>query len=285
MRHLFNSSAAKWGLLVTVIALTLLVVLLSALPSAAQGTIHKVYVTSVNDTSFAVSWTTDAPVTSTVKYSINADLSSPTYEKADSLNPTATTAHYVLITGLSEGITYYFDTVSGSITDNNGGAHYSVATGPTFGSPPGAISNLYGRVLYAGTPVNNIPVYIQAEQCTSIGGGVSQLASNRTTANYWSYNTGNFRNSTLQYQCVPATAGQIVTVTAQGGISGTGQITYILTTAGTQALPDIILAGAPNAITLRSLSSHTESSVWVPIGLALLGTATIVVIVARKRRS
>jgi hypothetical protein len=272
MSHLFKSSAAKWGLLVSVIALTLIVVLLSALPSAAQGTIHKVYISNVNDQSFTVSWTTDDPVTSSVNYGTSVAMGS---SKADSLNPTTTTMHYVDITGLAATTTYYFETVSGS---SHSGPIYSVTTGDALGgSPRGTVT---GVVYSSGLPVTNPTiVYIQAWKASV---GSSNLASVRTEPGAYVYNLGNLRLAD-QSDLFSAVAGNTMTVTAQGGSLGTAQvITVTPGVAGTSQV-DLNLNGTPNAITLRSLTSRADASVWVPlVGLTLLGTAAIIIV--RRRR-
>jgi len=279
MSHLFKSSAVKWGLLVSVIALTLLVVLLSAPPGAAQGTIHKVYITNVYNNEFTVSWTTDTAVTSSINYGTATPPGTP---KTDSLNPTATTTHYINVTGLAANTTYYFETVSGSTVDNNGGAYYSVTTGPILGSAPAG--TVFGYVYYpaVGTGVDNAIVYLQAAQCGAVGNGISQLASYRTEGGgVYLYGFGGLRTANLQSICSPVTATTI-TVTAQGGSLGIGQTTTPASTDVWQA-PNIVLGGIPNAITLRTLSARTDSITWLPIGLALFGTAIVLIVVRRRR--
>jgi hypothetical protein len=282
MRHLFNSSASKGGLLAAVIAVALLVVLLSAMPSAAtpslQGTIHKVYITNVTDKGFVASWTTQYASTGSVNYGTSTSTLSSS--KADSLNPAATTTHYVEITGTNASTTYYFETLSDSTHDINGGAYYSVTTGPTLLSPPG--NTLEGQVFAQpyppGTPLDNAIVYFQVQRTS----GNSQLMSSRTeVGGWWSITLGNIRTADFQSAFTPV-QNEIISITAQGGISGTGKIApQIPASSGT--LSGIVLDSNPNAITLRSLTSRTESSVWVPVGLALLAAATTIMVV-RKRR-
>jgi hypothetical protein len=275
MSHLFKSSASKWGLLVTaVIALTLLVLSLSALPSAAaplpQGTIHKVYISNVSDKGFVASWTTGAPVTSAVNYGPTSALG---FTKADSLNPTATTMHYVQITGLSASTTYTFETVSGPISS---GAIYTVTTGPSLGSSPQGTVD--GFVYSSGSPMANVIVYFLGIRA----GGNSALASARTESDgYYTYNVGNLRTADLKFVFNPLAGSETVSVTAQGGSLGITQTAIAV--PDPYAALDLYLNGTPNAITLRSLTSRTESSVWMPVGLAFLAAATTIMVV-RKRR-
>jgi hypothetical protein len=273
MRHPFNSSTSKWGLLVTVIALALLVVLLSAMPGAAQGVVHKVYITNVNDQSFTVSWTTDTPVTSTVNYGTSVAMGS---SKADSLNPTPTTMHYVDITGLAASTPYYFETVSGS---SSSGPIYSVTTGPVRASSP--TYSIKGYLFSSGITVTN-PSIVYLRAMHAGGGTSSQLASVRTsTTGFYIYNVGSLRTASFG-SLFNAEPGDTITVTAQGGSLGTAQVIDAI--LDPEVRIDLNLNGTPNAITLRSLTSRTDASVWVPVvGLTVLGTAAIIIV--RRRRS
>jgi hypothetical protein len=111
----------------------------------------------------------------------------------------------------------------------------------------------------------------------------SELVAVRTSSpsGNWSYNFGNLRTADYQ-NYFGINTGDTITIIGQGGVLGTGQITPAMP-SGTGNIGNVLLNNVPNAITLRSLTTRADSSVWVPIGLALLGTATIVVIV-RKRR-
>jgi hypothetical protein len=281
MRHLFNSSAVKGGFLA--IAVALLVVLLSAMPSAAtpslQGTIHKVYITNVTDKGFVVSWTTHSPSIGSVNYGTST--STLNSSKADNLNPATTTTHYVEITGTNASTTYYFETLSDGTHDINGGAYYNVTTGPALLVLPG--NTLEGRVLAQpyppGASLDNAIVYFQVQRTS----GNSQWMSSRTElGGWWGITLGNIRTADFQSAFTPL-QNEIISITAQGGISGIGKIApQILASSGT--LSDIVLDGNPTAITLRSLTSRADSIAWIPIGLALFATS-VAIIVVRKRRS
>jgi hypothetical protein len=279
MKRLACFSSHQIKRLVPLIALALLVLLLAVTPILAaplqQGTIHKYYIASVIDTSFTVSWTTELPCTSEVRYGTTPALGTTI---SDAQN---TTTHFVTVGPLSGGTPYYFDIVSGSTVDDNDGAHYTVTTGPTLGLP--SSKTLFGGVRQSdGTTA--VPYAIVYIKVTHLGVD-SELVAVRTASpsGNWSYNFGNLR--TADYQSYfPWATGDTITIIGQGGVLGTGQITPAMP-SGTGNIGNVILNNIPNAITLRSITTRADSSVWVPVGLALLGTAAIVVVVARKRRS
>jgi hypothetical protein len=272
--------------LAAALLLALLGLALVGSPSVAapldQGTIHKVYISDVRHTSFVVSWTTEQPCTASVVYGTSSVSTTWTLTRIDNVN---TTAHYVVLSGLSATTTYYFDTISNGVIDDNSGAHYTVTTGRSIpGNVPPSFG-ITGTVFLNGgtTPAENVVVYLQIQDAVS---GTSQLATSfpagRTAANgRWSFNLGNLRTANFQDYFAWA-MGDTITITAQGGILGTGRI--MPSVSGVGNVGDITLNLPATAVTLRSLSSHTESSAWVPVGLALFATS-VAIIVVRKHRS
>ena len=219
-----NLTFSHCGRLTLVALLTLAVVLLAGAPTSAaplsQGTIHHVYISDVRNTSFVVSWTTELLSTASVTYGPTAALGS---SKTDTLNPTTTTTHYVTVSGLTPDTTYYLDVVSGSVVDNNGGAHYTVTTGPTLSSVPG--TTITGIVYQSNgtTPVPYAIVYLQVRHL----GVDSQLVALRTAdpGGQWNYNLSNLRTADNQ-NWFPWAVGDTITLTGQGGALGTGQLLH-----------------------------------------------------------
>ena len=88
--------------------------------------------------SVTISWTTDSgvDVTGEVHYSQNPDLSSSVtaYDVRGQFFSGCT--HYVEIAGLTRETVYYFEVVSGSETDDNGGNYYTFATMKQPQNPP-----------------------------------------------------------------------------------------------------------------------------------------------------
>ncbi|HSR88811.1 MAG TPA: fibronectin type III domain-containing protein [Candidatus Udaeobacter sp.] len=87
----------------------------------------------VNDTSVAISWTTNEPASSEVDY----DTTSSTFGFSSS-TASLVTNHTITITGLTTNVTYFFrlkstDSAGNTTIDNNGGAAYSFTTQQTPG--------------------------------------------------------------------------------------------------------------------------------------------------------
>lgn len=120
----------------------LLLLLSSTLPVLAAPVISNVTTTNLRDVSFTVSWITDVASTGSVNYGTSAALG--TTANDDRGAAVSSTTHHVTISGLSPNTLYYFDVISGSTTDNNGGSHYAVTTGPTLALP--GSDTVYGQV-------------------------------------------------------------------------------------------------------------------------------------------
>jgi hypothetical protein len=107
-------------------------------PSVAGAAIEGIQVSNNNNASVTISWTTDSGVDETgeVHYSQNGDLSNSTtvYDVRGQFFAGCT--HYVEITGLTSETLYYFEVVSGSETDDNGGNYYTFATMKQPQNPP-----------------------------------------------------------------------------------------------------------------------------------------------------
>jgi hypothetical protein len=268
-------SALLSALVILLISLPFVVVPSFAAP-LRQGTIHKIYITDVRDVSFVVSWTTDSPSTGSVNYGTTPSLGS---SAADILNPTSTTTHYVILSGLNPNTTYYFDVAAGSLIDNNGGAHYTVTTGPTLGGAPG--TTIYGQVFQPDgtTGLDNAIVYLQVQRT----GGNSQWASARTSSGgFWSYNLDNLRTGNNQSKFNPA-AGETIQIIAQGGALGTASLSPPVP-ASTSSVGNATLDGIPNGSpfqqepTAVELTRFVAGSSSVPVGVSLVGVNVFVTV-------
>ena len=96
--------------------------------------ITNVKVESISQTGAVVTWTTNEPATSKVRYGLTTDYGS---EVSD---PTPVTSHSVSLTGLTVGATYHYEVISvGSTTDNDADATFTTMAEtptPTPAPPP-----------------------------------------------------------------------------------------------------------------------------------------------------
>lgn len=98
-------------------------------PPGPEIILDSVIASSIENTTATIEWTTDTLSDSYVVYSTHADLSGSTQTGNDA----PTTDHAVTLSGLTQGIRYYYyvkstDADTNLATDNNGGAYYNFIT-------------------------------------------------------------------------------------------------------------------------------------------------------------
>ncbi|MBI5305487.1 MAG: fibronectin type III domain-containing protein [Chloroflexi bacterium] len=230
------SPFVKGILLATVFVMALRVHTTSAAPI-----ISSVMLTNVRDVSFTVSWVSDQPSTGTVNYGTTSALG--TTANDDRGATFAGTTHYVTLAGLDPNTMYYFDIVAGSTVDDNGGAHYTISTGPTLGLP--GSDTIYGLVFKNDgiTPAAGAMVYLNLADIDSAGSsGLSATASALVdTSGYWFINLGNIRVPDLStYFAYSASGGDTIRLSVQGGADGSASL-MLVDTANDQPVSNINL--------------------------------------------
>jgi hypothetical protein len=124
--------------------LFLLTLILPQLALAAGPAILNVVVdpTSITSISATIFWTTNTSSDSVVRYGINSTLGTTVSDSS------LVTTHFIGLTGLTPGTTYYFEVEStdgsGTSIDNNSGAYYQFTTLPVA---------VYSITLLAGSAV------------------------------------------------------------------------------------------------------------------------------------
>ncbi|MFH0828807.1 MAG: fibronectin type III domain-containing protein [Candidatus Kerfeldbacteria bacterium] len=90
--------------------------------SAAQTLITNVQVSSISPTSVVITWTTNEPATSKVRYGTSTDYGLEVSDNA------LVTSHSLTITGLTPGTTYHYEVISvGSTTDHDADATFTTS--------------------------------------------------------------------------------------------------------------------------------------------------------------
>ena len=111
--------------------LLLLMLILPQLALAAGPEISNVVVLDYTSTTATIYWTTNTTSDSVVRYGTTTPPSQVESDGSD------VTTHFIYLTGLTPNTKYYFEVkstdVSGTSTDNNGGAYYSFTTLPITG--------------------------------------------------------------------------------------------------------------------------------------------------------
>ena len=225
--------------------------------------ISEVRVTNVRDVTFTVSWITDEASDSRVLYGTSPALGNTAYDKRGASYTGHT--HYVEITGLMPGTLYYFDVQSGTTVDNNGGAHYTVTTGPVL-SPPSSDA-IYGQVFMAGgtVPAVGTIVYITLQDNNGSGspGQAAPMSALVDTTGWWFANLGNARVATLDAYFSYSPSGDQLVLYAQGGPAGTAAQT--VDTANDSPAPSMTLVGpTPTPTSTPFTPSPTATSTSTP---------------------
>jgi hypothetical protein len=237
--------------------------LLPAIVASPSLAISQVRVTNVRDTSFTVSWITDANASGQVTYGADpSDLSQTAYD--DRGASVSDDTHYVTVMGLSQETTYYFDVVSGEETDDNGGAHYSVMTGPTPQQVPSP-DTVAGRVFRVdgSTPAVGTLVYITLVDADGSGdpGEAAPMSALVEDSGWWSANLGNARLADLSGSFDYSANGDDLELNAQGAGDGTASLT--VDTGNDLPAPDIQLSG-PATATPTSTPTPTDTPTHTP---------------------
>jgi len=198
---------------------------------------------NITATSFTVSWITDTAETGHINYGTEpGNLSNIAYD--DRGESTSDDTHYVTISpsgGLTPNIIYYFDIVSGGITYDNGGNHYTCTTGPMLNPPsPEQIS---GQVYKndGTTPAEGTIVYITVEDNDGAGSpGSSEVLSSLVDSNgAWYVNISTVRLEDLSAYFNYSSSGDNVKVSAQG--AGDGATSQTVDTVNNSHIPDMTL--------------------------------------------
>ncbi len=105
------------------------------LPDTTSPVISNVQVSSVTDTKSTITWATNEPADSLIRYGNTAPPSGTAY------NPALVTSHSIILTGLSQNTTYFFEVQSAdgsanTAVDNNAGNYYNFTTAVTPAATP-----------------------------------------------------------------------------------------------------------------------------------------------------
>ena len=274
LSRLRRAQSSHWlAVLSAMMALWLMASALGVTPmatSAQDVTISEVRMTNVRDTSFTVSWVTNEAATGEVHYGTDpVNLNLVAYDDRDT--GTNDDTHHVTLTGLAPETTYYFDVVSDGTTDDNGGTHYSVTTGPTLGLP--APDTIYGQVFKADgtTPAEGAIVYITLFDDDGSGspGQAAPLSALVESSDYWFANLGNARTADLSGYFSYSASGDGVELAAQG--AGDGTASQTVDTSNDSPAPDMVLGEVPIPTvtptdTPTSTPTHTTTVTNTPTG-------------------
>jgi hypothetical protein len=249
--------------------------------------IHKVYTGNEREVSFAVSWNTDELCRGSVTY---GQTTPPATVVQDSL-ATNVYNHFVTIGSLTPGVHYYFQVGCGALVDDNGGAYYTVTTGPILGLPPapysaGGIVYQYGGVSRAPYPL----VYLRLVDRDGLGTpGVSQWGVVRGgNTGGWGLAIPGLRSQdgSAYFDFTPGE--DELQIVWQGGPYGamgeTGNEIYYPAPAGNTTY-NMTLDNGPTAVQVVQFSARAGLSGQEGLGVLCLGLALVLTLLGLKRRA
>lgn len=210
-------------------------------PLAQSASSSAVQVTDVRDSAFFVTWTTDVADTGAVRWGPAG--SAPTTRVPDIRGDgVSSTVHFVRVTGLNASTSYVFDVVTGNSTDDRGGSHYQVTTGPSLNLT--ASDSIYGRITDSGgAPAKNVAVVLTVRSPDGSASAPMGAFIGQTDDGYWTANLGNTRVPGNQASFV-AVPGSKIEINANAGAGGTVSITVDASVART-GVPALKLSGTP----------------------------------------
>ena len=207
--------------------------------------ISEIQETNVRDTSFTISWITDLVSGGYIEFGTTGGLGQ-TADDTRGVSHSGTT-HYTQLMGLEPETTYYYDVISGSTRDDNGGLHYLLTTGPTLSIP--SPDTAYGHVFKTGgiTPAEGTIAYLTLVDNDGSGTMVqsAEMSSLVDASGYWFFNLGNARLNDHSGYFVYSLSGDNLDIFAQGGADGIGCL--VEDTASDAPASDVLLgSGCPS---------------------------------------
>lgn len=132
---------------------------------------QNVRITNITDSSFTVSYNTDAQVIGSLNYGNSVALGQTGLDDRDQQtgNLTNHQVHSITVRNLSPSTKYYFSITSGQDKFLNNGANFEVVTGSPISSPPSDEKPILGKVVLPdGNPPGEAIVYITTDNAQVI---------------------------------------------------------------------------------------------------------------------
>jgi hypothetical protein len=225
--------------------------------------ITDVRVSNVSDNSATLTWITDKAASGEVHFGASSGLGRIAHD--DRGVSTSSRTHHVTLSSLAPSTTYFFYVTSADTVDDNGGAFYQFATGPTL-TPP-APDLIYGQVFLPDgvTPAAGAMLYATLHDGNGQGSpGDAALLSYVIRSDddgYWNVNLGNARTTDLAQPFQYSPAGDQVRLYATDG-SGCEAEQVVDTANDTPALP--------MTLTCPTQVTHNLAIGWNLLGLNVL---------------
>ena len=234
------------------------------LKASPEITPKQVKITNINDSSFSVSWITDAQTEGYVQYGIEKNV--PYLAKDDRDQASSATGnfstHHVTIKNLQASTNYYFKVVSGGKPFDNNGQLYQLTIAPKRSDTIPANDVAYGTVLdQNGSPVEGAIVYL------SIANATPQSTITKSSGS-WVIPLNLALSQDLNAYASYDRSASLVEIFVQAGTLGSA--TAVGTTKGDSPLPNLTLGNNSDfrqnqpEITDQEIQTATSSAESTP---------------------
>lgn len=132
---------------------------------------QNIRITNISDTSFSVSYTTEANVLGSIPFGTDKNLKNTSLDDRDQQSGSITPykIHHITIRNLNASTKYFFSITSGQTTFLNNSDLFEVATGPSIETSPPEQQPIAGKVVFPdGTNLSEAIVYVTATNAQTI---------------------------------------------------------------------------------------------------------------------
>jgi len=222
---------------------------------------QQIKITNITESSFTVSWITNAQVSGFVKYGTDKEIPFTAQDDRDQLSGSQGSffTHHVTLKGLTPSTNYFFKISSGGKLFDNNGRLYRANTGPAFQDSNRESDVAYGTILKQdGSPAGGVIVYLTLANA-------SPLSTITRSSGNWVIPLNLARSTDLSSWAIYDKEVSVEEIFVQGGSEGTA--TAISVTKNDSPLPPITLGGnfdfrqvlpSPTLTPTPSLSSSTS---------------------------
>lgn len=233
-----------------------------------------VRITNISDTTFTVTYKTEAKVIGTIALQDSGKVQTLLDERDQQSGvPQAYTVHSISLKNAKPTTTYSFSITSGATTYQNNGNLFSLTTGPALSASPSSTAPFTGKLLNEnGSPANGALVFV-----TTSGGQSLSALTNDEGIYIIPLNNMRGSNFTQQVSIAPDTIMQILAT------NGTAQSQAQIPLANSNPVPLMTLSNNYNFVTSTSpLASSSGSLGFPPFPNSNTLTATPVIITPKK---
>lgn len=239
---------------------------------------QNVRITNIADTSFTVTYTTEAKVIGTIQMSSNGTTTQTVLDERDQASgiPNMYNVHSIAVKNAKPDTTYSFSITSGTTTYQNNNQPFTAKTGTAISATPSAVPPLTGKALDTnGNPPQEALVYVTTSQGQSLSAlthsdGIYIIPLNSMRTNSFDQYVALSPDSLLQLlltngptssqaQIKLSNANPVPIITLGNSYNFVSSITPIASTAASLGFPPFPVSGILGASPIITTPTKNES--------------------------